>query len=116
MKDRPKPPKTLGKAGRKVWEDVLDELSVSSYLPAHEMLVLEQAARQADLNQQLEDALTSEGITVRGASGQWRLNGAATELRQGRLAVAKLLSDVGRDVRVEREDDEFDALLRGESP
>jgi uncharacterized protein with von Willebrand factor type A (vWA) domain len=77
-------------------------------LDARERSLLANACAQADLNAALEAQLNDDGLTVRGASGQWRLNAAATELRQGRLALAKLLWEVCLD-RVQRpaEDDEL---------
>jgi hypothetical protein len=59
------------------------------------------ACSQADQNAALGHALREDGLTVRGAAGQWRLNAAATELPQGRLALARLLEQVCLD-RVQR--------------
>ena len=44
---------------------------------------------------------------MRGAAGQWRLNAAATELRQGRLALARLLEHVCIEVVQRPPDPEF---------
>jgi hypothetical protein len=112
---RPKPPEGLQGAGKNLWEEVLEGLPERHYLPPSQLHILRAAAAQADTNAALEETLTSEGITVRGASGQWRLNAAATELRQGRLALAKLLFHVDGNERVEPQevDDDFDAMLRG---
>ena len=62
--------------------------------------------------------LKDDGLTVRGAAGQWRLNAAVTELRQGRLALARLLEQVCLDrVRApEADGDDLDALLEGRTP
>lgn len=114
MNGHPKSPKGLQGAGKKVWDEVLGGLSEGAYLPPSELHILHAAAAQADTNAALEEKLEEEGLTVRGAAGQWRLNGAAGELRQGRLALAKLLAHVGVDVRVT--EDDFDRLLRGELP
>ena len=63
---------------------------------------------------ELEEALRRDGVTIRGASGRWRLNAAATELRQGRLALAKLLEQVCLDrVRAPEPEDEFLRLIEG---
>jgi P27 family predicted phage terminase small subunit len=94
---RPGPPKELGKAGRKLWGEVVTGLAANIDLPARERTILATACSQADQNAALKEALDSEGITVRGAAGQWRLNAAATELRQGRLALARLLAEVCLD-------------------
>ena len=42
----------------------------------------------------LERAVKRDGTMVRGASGQRRLNGAVPEIRQGRIALARLLGEV----------------------
>lgn len=91
-------PSGLGAAGKAVWRAVLDDLSVAGTggeaweLDARELVVLEAAARQADLNRELEQAIARDGVMVTGSQGQQRMNAVATELRQGRIAVEKLLS------------------------
>lgn len=92
-------PKGFGQAGRAVWRSVLADLEQATAgadeaweLDARELVVLEAAARQADLNRQLEELLAEQGLTVVGSMGQARLNPAATELRQGRIALEKLLA------------------------
>ena len=87
------------------------------YLPPREQAVLANACAQADTNAALEERLSEEGVTVRGAAGQWRLNASVTELRQGRLALARLLDQVCLDhTRAPDEEDEFEALLNGAPP
>jgi hypothetical protein len=39
-------------------------------------------------------AIAEDGLIVAGSAGQRRLNAAATELRQGRVAVGKLLGEI----------------------
>lgn len=91
-------PSGLGAAGKAVWRAVLDDLAAAGNgaerweLDARELVVLEAAARQADLNRQLEQAIARDGVMVTGSQGQSRMNAVATELRQGRIAVEKLLS------------------------
>jgi hypothetical protein len=63
-------------------------------LDARELAVLDCAARQADVNDALERAIRRDGYMIEGASGQRRLNAAVTELRQGRLALARLLGQL----------------------
>ena len=108
MKNAPEPPPDLDEAGKKLWRDVLADAPDDLALDARERSLLGNACGQADTNAALEEQLNADGLTVRGASGQWRLNAAATELRQGRLALAKLLGEVCLD-RVQRpvEDDEL---------
>ena len=106
MKNRPDPPPELDRTGRTLWESILSDAPDDLALDARERSILATACAQADLNAALETQLNDDGLTVRGASGQWRLNAAATELRQGRLALAKLLEQVCLD-RVQRPADEL---------
>ncbi len=90
-KRAPRPPAGLDTAGRAVWRRILGDLPDEWELDARELLILEAAARQADLNRALEVALSEDGVRVLGSSGQPRLNAVATELRQGHVALGKLL-------------------------
>jgi hypothetical protein len=101
MSHPPKPPPELDRAGKKLWAGVLDDAPEHAILDARALSILATACAQADQNASLENALKEDGLTVRGAAGQSRLNAAATELRQGRLALAKLLDQVCLD-RVQR--------------
>lgn len=104
VSDRPAPPPGLEKVGRTLWADVLDDAPEHATLDARTRSILATACSQADQNAALEQALKDEGLTIRGAAGQWRLNAAATEARQGRLALARLLEQVCLD-RVQRPSD-----------
>lgn len=86
----PRAPGGLGKAGKALWRSILADLELES----HEVAILSAAARQADNITDLEALLTSEGLSVVGSAGQPVLNKAVTELRLGRLALAKLLSSL----------------------
>ena len=103
--NRPKPPRGLQRAGKRVWAAVLDEF----VLDARELLVLEQAARQADAVAALEAEVEGSGLVTRGSAGQPRLSQSVVELRQSRLAVSKLLSDLA----LPDEDDTTAASRRG---
>jgi len=85
-----KPPAGLGKAGERVWGLIFAEFQ----LDARELLVLEQAARQADAVEALEAEIAEAGLVGRGSRGQERLSPTVSELRQARLSVAKLLRDL----------------------
>jgi hypothetical protein len=94
-------PANLRAAGKALWRSVLADLTEASSpgdepweLDARELLILEAAARQADTNRALEDVLREHGMVVVGSTGQPRLNAAATEVRQGRIALEKLLSSL----------------------
>ena len=90
MTTKPKPPAGLGPAGRKLWNDLAGAFTLED----HELPMLEAAARQADDIAALEKAIARDGVTVEGSAGQPRLNGAVSEVRQGRLALAKILGAV----------------------
>lgn len=102
---RPKAPTGLQKAGKRVWRAVLEEFD----LDARELLVLEQAARQADAVEALEAEVEVSGLVTRGSAGQLRLSQTVTELRQARLAVSRLLSDLA----LPDTDEELAASRRG---
>lgn len=87
-------PKGLAAAGRRLWHAIVGDLPDGWELDARELVILEAAARQADSNAALERAITEAGVTVEGSQGQPRLNAMVTELRQGRIALEKLLSSL----------------------
>ena len=87
---RPRTPGGLEKPGKRLWSAILDEFALDS----RELFVLEQAARQADAVAALEAEIEASGLVSRGSRGQMRLSPTVTELRQARLAVSKLLSDL----------------------
>ena len=91
---RPSPPSGLNAAGRRLWDAILNDLAEGLELDARELVILAAACRQADTNSALERSIRRHGVTVGGSKGQQRLNAAVTELRQGRLALARLLGDV----------------------
>lgn len=83
----PKPPAGLGPAGRDLWRRVLGAFE----LDPHEIPGLPLAARQLDDVAAWEQLLAGQGPVTVGSTGQPRLSAVVTELRQSRLAVAKLL-------------------------
>ncbi len=93
-------PAKLAPEGRKLWTAVTADFD----LTATELVLLEAAARQADDVATLEAGLR-DGFTVAGSKGQPRLSAAVTEVRQGRLALARLIAELrlpaeGEDVGV----------------
>src|SRR5687767_14550845 len=88
-------PDGLGPAGERVWRAVVADLPEGQEFAAHELLILEAAARQADTVAELEAVIAQDGLMIQGAAGQRRLNAAVTELRQGRIAFSRLLGDLG---------------------
>lgn len=68
-----------------------EDLPVDQEFDQAERLIIQQAAHQKANISALEEALDRDGLIVQGYNGQARLNMAATELRNSRLAFAKLL-------------------------
>lgn len=87
-------PVGLGKAGRQTWRQLLAAVAPGWELDERDLLVVEHAARQADLIAQLEKAIADDGITVMGAAGQERLNAAVSALNVARGVLARLLAQV----------------------
>jgi phage terminase small subunit len=92
----PKPPSGLHAAGKRLWIEVHEDLEAAGWdeLTNRERAVLRAACGQADLVADLEKALKIEGVIVKGAAGQKRLNATTTELRQSRIALARLLGEL----------------------
>lgn len=80
-------PDGLGVAGALLWGKFVPTFQFEE----REEEVLIQACRQADDIAGLEQAVEDEGRIVEGSRGQRRMNAVVTELRQSRLALARLL-------------------------
>jgi hypothetical protein len=87
-------PDDLREAGCALWTSIVADLGDGWRFDARELAILTAAARQADTVADLEAAVAADGIMVRGAAGQTRLNAAVVELRKGRVALARLLGNV----------------------
>ena len=87
---KPKAPTGLKATGRGLWRRITTVFE----LEVGELAVLELACRQADDVADLEEQLRTDGLVVEGSAGQPRLNAVVAELRQGRLAVGKLLGQI----------------------
>lgn len=85
-----KPPAGLGRAGRALWRDIAAEFE----LDVRELAVLAAACRQADDVARLEALIEEQGAVVTGSAGQPKLSPAFAEVRQGRLALGRLLGDL----------------------
>lgn len=82
-----KAPTKLGPAGGKLWRSI-----TGSYeLRPDELRVLEDACREADLIDRLEDALSTAELIVHGSQGQPVSNPLVQEVRQHRATFAALL-------------------------
>lgn len=99
-----RPPERLGEAGTALWRS----LTGAYELGPHELALLAVACRQADDVAALEEAIARDGLMVTGSTGQPVLNRAVTEVRQGRLALGRLLDQLALPV----DDDELAPVLR----
>ncbi len=83
-------PKGLGAAGKRLWRRIAGDYE----LDQRELLLLEAAARQADMVERLEAALVDSPLEVKGVAGQPVVNGLIVEARQGRTVLARLLGQL----------------------
>lgn len=83
----PPPPAGLAVAGRRLWRSVLDGYEVAE----HEMTLLRQACRVADVCDQLHAVVAKEGPITATRLGEIRVHPGLVELRQQRLALARLV-------------------------
>ncbi len=107
----PRQPAGLEKAGASLWRRLIGAYELDQW----ELTVAEAACRQADDVARLEALLAAGGLVIAGSAGQPRLAQAETEVRQGRLALVRLLDTLrlpaddedgrgrnGRQVRAQR--------------
>ena len=80
-------PVGTGLAGRKLWKDVLDDY----VLEQHELLLLREAVRTADVLDVLEGLVRAEGAVIDSPQGQ-KAHPAVVEARQQRITLARLLA------------------------
>lgn len=91
---RPKPPSTLKAPGKALWRSIHAGLADGFEFDERELAVLGLACRQVDDVAALEAEVKRAGVIVPGSKGQPRLSAIVTELRQARLAVARLLGEL----------------------
>lgn len=77
-------PTGLNAAGRRLWRSVVDDY----VLDEHELQLLEQAARVADVCAALDESVTAHGFTTEDG----RIRPELIELRQERILFARLLA------------------------
>ncbi len=92
----PKPP--FGAAGAKLWADVTDAL----VLDAHEERLLLELCRTADTCDALQAVIDRDGVLADSSQGV-RAHPALQELRQQRIAFARLVSALGLPDGLNRE-------------
>lgn len=85
-----KAPVNLAASGRRLWSAVVAEYELAE----HELAMLEEACRTRDLVARLRDELAASPLMLESSQGS-RLHPAVAELRQQRLALARLLATLG---------------------
>lgn len=85
--ETPKPPAGLRASGRALWRAVLGTYD----LEQHELTMLREACRTADSIDGLQNLIDDEGLMGETSQGR-RVHPALVELRQQRIAFARLLT------------------------
>jgi P27 family predicted phage terminase small subunit len=88
-----KAPTHLGRHGRKLWRDVLDDFA----LDAAGLVLLEMAARHWDRLHQAEARIRDDGPFVTDRFGQVKPHPAVNVSRDASIAVARCLRELGID-------------------
>lgn len=83
----PKPPSGLRRSGRTLWRAVVTDYE----LDEHEKTILREACRTADSLDALQVQLDNDGVMSESSQGA-RVHPALVELRQQRIAFARLLT------------------------
>ncbi len=87
-----KPPAGLSRAGKALWKAIMADLGDGWRLDAREVELLGRACSSADVIVELEKAIKRDGVMSIGSAGQPVVNPAVSEVRQLKLAQARLLS------------------------
>lgn len=87
----PRAPGGLRSAAKRLWRTVLGGFE----LRPDELVVLEAACRLADETADLEAALAAAPAMISGSKGQLRVNPIFAEVRNHRLALGRLLAQLG---------------------
>lgn len=91
-----RPPKGLAKTGAALWRSIAGQMHADGLQPdARERELLEAACRERDMLAGIEEALTGEPRTVRGAQGQIVAHPLLGEARRSRQSIAGLLKAIG---------------------
>lgn len=87
---RPAAPRDLSRRGADFWRQTVKDFELSDV----ELLLLRECCRLLDECETLREAVTNDGVTVAGSTGQLRVHPALGELRQHRLALGRLLAQM----------------------
>jgi hypothetical protein len=99
MATEPKPPTGLGKAGAKLWREIVREAAGDNLvLEARERFWLESACKLVDRAAVIEAELATAPLMVKGSMGQQVPNGLLAELRQHHHLAAQMLARLKTDV------------------
>lgn len=82
-----KPPPRTKAAGRRLWKAILADYE----LDEHELTLLRQAVRVADLCDDLQAIVDTDGLMIATGDGSVRTHPAAVELRQQQVLLARLI-------------------------
>jgi hypothetical protein len=101
MTARYRMPTKLGPKGRSLWKSIA-EAPEEYTVRADGLRILEDACREADLIERLEDAQRDEPLTAKGSMGQTVASPFVSELRQHRATLASLLKQLQLPMSVEQ--------------
>jgi hypothetical protein len=87
MTEKVKPPDGLRAPGRRLWDAITGDYD----LDEHELVLLREAVRTVDLCDELEMDVRRDGATIESPQGK-KAHPAAVELRQQRIALARLMA------------------------
>lgn len=90
MTTRKPPPRDLGTRGRAFWRRTVADYDLSDT----EQELLRESCRLMDECESLRASVDEQGTTVLGSAGQVVVHPAVAQLRQHRLALGKLLSQL----------------------
>jgi hypothetical protein len=87
MSEQADPPSGLRASGRKLWDSITGDYD----LDEHELTLLREIVRTVDLVDELESEVRQDGAIIQSPQGI-KAHPAAVELRQQRIALARLLA------------------------